>query len=94
MGKMTNALEKVVDAFYEGRNEDALQLFYKIKNYHLDQLKYLITLQWQKATNQLNDFFTEVEWLLHDKPVKVTTIIMTRSFVVVNYSLPLSSPSF
>ncbi len=70
MGKMTNALEKVAEAFYEKRNEDALQLFYKIKNYHLDQLKYLITLQWQKATNQLNDFFTEVEWLLHDKPVK------------------------
>jgi len=70
MGKMTNALEKVLDAFYEERNEDALQLFYKIKNYHLDQLKYLITLHWQKATNQLNDFFTETEWLLHDKPVK------------------------
>jgi aspartate kinase len=70
MGKITNALEKVVDAFYEKRNEDALQLFYKIKNYHLNQLKYLVTLQWQVATNQLNDFFTEVEWLLHDKPVK------------------------
>ncbi len=70
MGKMTNALEKVADAFYEERNEDALKLFQKIKDYHLNQLKYLITLQWQKATNQLNDFFTEVEWLLHDKPVK------------------------
>jgi aspartate kinase len=70
MGKMTNALEKVAEAFYDGRNNDALQLFYKIKNYHLDQLKYLVTLQWQKATTQLNDFFTEVEWLLHDKPVK------------------------
>ena len=70
MGKMTNALEKVVEAFYEERNEDALQLFQKIKQYHLNELKYLITLQWEKATNQLNDFFTEVEWLLHDKPVK------------------------
>jgi aspartate kinase len=70
IGKMTNSLEKVVDAFYDKRNEDALHLFQKIKNYHLDQLKYLITLQWQKATNQLNDFFTEIEWLLHDKPVK------------------------
>jgi aspartate kinase len=70
MGKITNALEKVVDAFYEERNEDALKLFEKIKNYHLNQLKYLVTLHWEKATNQLNDFFTEVEWLLHDKPVK------------------------
>jgi aspartate kinase len=70
MGKMTNGLEKVVDAFYDSRNEDALKLFQKIKDYHLNQLKYLITLHWEKATNQLNDFFTEVEWLLHDKPVK------------------------
>jgi aspartate kinase len=70
IGKMTNALEKVVDAFYEERNEDALHLFQKIKKYHLDQVKYLITMNWEKATNQLNDFFTEVEWLLHDKPVK------------------------
>ncbi|HXS56875.1 MAG TPA: aspartate kinase [Hanamia sp.] len=70
MGKITNALEKVVDAFYEGQNDEALKLFQKIKDYHLNLLKYLITIQWQKATNQLNDFFTEVEWLLHDKPVK------------------------
>jgi aspartate kinase len=70
MGKITNALEKVVDAFYEERNEDALKLFKKIKDYHLNQLKYLITLHWEKVTSQLNDFFTEVEWLLHDKPVK------------------------
>jgi aspartate kinase len=70
MGKMTNGLEKVVDAFYEQRNEDALKLFQKIKDYHLNQLKYLVTFHWEKATNQLNDFFTEVEWLLHDKPVK------------------------
>ncbi len=70
MGKITNALEKVVDAFYDGKNEEALKLFEKIKNYHLNQLKYLVTLHWEKATNQLNDFFTEIEWLLHDKPVK------------------------
>ncbi|MEO6904845.1 MAG: aspartate kinase [Ginsengibacter sp.] len=70
MGKITNALEKVVDAFYDGKNEEALKLFEKIKNYHLNQLKYLVTLHWEKATNQLNEFFTEIEWLLHDKPVK------------------------
>jgi aspartate kinase len=70
MGKITNALEKVADAFYEERNDEALKLFQKIKDYHLNLLKYVVTLQWQKATNQLNDFFTEVEWLLHDKPVK------------------------
>ncbi|MBL7702843.1 MAG: aspartate kinase [Ferruginibacter sp.] len=70
MGKTTNALEKVVDAFYEGKKEDALQLFEQVKQSHLTTLKYLITQNRQQAENQLKDFFTEVEWLLHDKPVR------------------------
>jgi aspartate kinase len=70
MGKMTNALEKVSEAFFEEREEDTFRLFEKIKTLHSNLLKYLITLQWEKATHTLNDFFTEVEWLLHDKPVK------------------------
>jgi aspartate kinase len=70
MGKITNALEKVVEAFYAGRKEDALQLFEKIKQNHLTLLKYAVTQQWEAATNDLLNFFTEVEWLLHDKPVK------------------------
>jgi aspartate kinase len=70
MGKTTNALEKVVDAFFDGKKEEALQLFERVKELHLNTLKYLITVNWQLAENQLKDFFTEVEWLLHDKPVR------------------------
>jgi aspartate kinase len=70
MGKTTNALEAVVNAFFEGRQEEALQLFETIKQNHLSTLKYLVTLDWEKAENQLKDFFTEIEWLLHDKPVR------------------------
>ena len=70
MGKTTNALEKVVDAFFEGRQDDALHLFEQVKQSHLSMLKYLITINWQQAENKLKDFFTEVEWLLHDKPVR------------------------
>ena len=70
MGKTTNALEKVVDAFFESRNTDALQLFEQVKETHLNTLKYLVTLNWQASEIQLKDFFTEVEWLLHDKPVR------------------------
>ncbi len=70
MGKTTNALEKVVDAFFEGRKEDSLNLFEKVKQQHLSLLKYLITINWKNAEDQLKDFFTEVEWLLHDKPVR------------------------
>jgi len=70
MGKTTNALEKVVDAFFAGKKDEALQLFELVKESHLNTLKYLITLNWQQAENQFKDFFTEVEWLLHDKPVR------------------------
>ena len=70
MGKTTNALEKVIASFYEGRKEEALMLFDQLKNNHLDTLKYLTVTNWQQADNQLKDFFTEVEWLLHDKPVR------------------------
>ena len=70
MGKMTNALEKVAEAFYEQRNEDAHRLFDKIKTSHLNLLKYLIILQWEKATAKLNELFAKVEELLDEKPVK------------------------
>lgn len=70
MGKTTNALEKVVDAFWENRKDDALKLFENIKEIHLNSLKYLVTVNWQSAENRLKDFFTEIEWMLHDKPVR------------------------
>ncbi len=70
MGKVTNALEKVAEAFFEGRKEEALSLFDQIKQSHLTTLKYTVTQEWEKATNELLNIFTEVEWLLHDKPVK------------------------
>ncbi|MBC7826303.1 MAG: aspartate kinase [Chitinophagaceae bacterium] len=70
MGKTTNALEKVVEAFYDNKKEEALQLFHAIKASHENTLKYLVNIHWQAATAQLNNFFTEIEWLLHDKPVR------------------------
>lgn len=70
MGKTTNGLEKVVDAYFKGNKEEALQLFNVVKNQHLTTAKYLLVLQYNECIQQLNDFFTEVEWLLHDKPVR------------------------
>jgi aspartate kinase len=70
MGKTTNALEKVAEAFYAGKKEDALQLFGVIKNRHLTTAKYLLVTHYNACYEQLNNFFTEVEWLLHDKPVR------------------------
>jgi aspartate kinase len=70
MGKTTNALEKVVDAFFAGKKEEALQLFEQVKQQHLTTAKYLLVTHYLPCENQLKDFFTEVEWLLHDKPVR------------------------
>ena len=70
MGKTTNALEKIVDAYFEGRKEDALLLFEQVKNSHLEIVKFLLVHNWQQAEEQLKQFFTEIEWMLHDKPVR------------------------
>jgi len=70
MGKTTNALEKVVQAFYDSKKEEALQLFEQVKQQHLTTAKYLLVTQWLACEKQLGDFFTEVEWILHDKPVR------------------------
>src|SRR5580700_9541021 len=70
MGKTTNALEKVAEAFYNGAREEALQLFGQIRDIHLTTAKYLLVHNYLAAEAQLKDFFTEIEWLLHDKPGK------------------------
>lgn len=66
LGKTTNALEAVVHAFYEGQKEAALQLFDAIKSDHLQLCAELTP----EPLPQLTDLFTEVEWLLHDRPVR------------------------
>jgi aspartate kinase len=70
MGKVTNALEKVTDAFFHGRKEEALTLFDQVKEQHLTMAKSLLQENYPACELQLKNFFTEVEWLLHDKPVR------------------------
>jgi len=70
MGKTTNALEKCAEAFYAGKKEEALQLFEQVKQQHLTIAKYLLVTHYLACEEQLKTFFTEVEWLLHDKPVR------------------------
>ncbi|MDQ3683590.1 MAG: aspartate kinase [Bacteroidota bacterium] len=70
MGKTTNALEKVVDAFSKGKKDDALPLFLMIRTEHLSLFSKLTDQPVNKLNQPLKDFFTEVEWLLHDKPVR------------------------
>jgi aspartate kinase len=70
MGKTTNALEKIAEAYFDGRKDDALLLFEQVKANHLEVVKYLLVTNWKAAEDQLKNFFTEIEWMLHDKPVR------------------------
>lgn len=66
MGKTTNALEKVAEAFYSGTKENALQLFNEIKQQHIN----IATELTGHTVDGLADLFTEAEWLLHDRAVR------------------------
>ncbi len=70
MGKTTNALEKVAEAFYDNRKDDALALFNVVKEQHINTANELQEGHRSGDLRQLLDIFTEVEWLLHDKPVR------------------------
>jgi aspartate kinase len=70
MGKTTNALEKVAEAFYAGKKEEALQLFRQVKQQYENTAKYLLVNNALACEEQLNNFFTEAEWMLYDKPVR------------------------
>jgi aspartate kinase len=70
MGKTTNALEKVAEAFYAGDTVNALELFGQIKQNHQDIAENLGIGSNNAFRSRMNDFFTEVEWLLHDNPVR------------------------
>ena len=70
MGKTTNSLEKVAETFFAGKKEEALHLFDAVKQHHINISKYLLVTRFNECLDQLSDFFTEIEWLLHDKPVR------------------------
>lgn len=68
MGKTTNALEKVNEAFFAGDKTTALLLFNQIKIEHNTIATQLGILP--QAELIIKDIYTEIEWLLHDKPVR------------------------
>jgi aspartate kinase len=70
MGKTTNALEKVAEAFFEARTQEALQLFEGIKQQHLNLAKYLLVKEFLSFQTAFSEVVTEAEWLLHDHPVQ------------------------
>ncbi len=70
IGKTTNALEKVVNAFFAGKREEAVGLFELVKQQHLSIANQLLVTHYLACEKQLKDFFTEAEWLLYDQPTR------------------------
>jgi aspartate kinase len=70
MGKTTNALEKVAESYYSGDKENALGLFEQIKKQHFQIVESLESVNKSLLVQRMGDLFTEVEWLIQDKPVR------------------------
>jgi aspartate kinase len=70
MGKTTNALEKVVESFFASHQDACLNLFNQVREHHLTVAKYLLLTHYRAAEAKMHEFFTEMEWLLREKPHK------------------------
>src|SRR4029079_19733355 len=53
-----------------GKQEESLQLFELVKTQHLNTAKQLLVTHYLSCEEQLKNFFTEAQWLLHDDPQK------------------------
>ena len=78
MGKMTNALEKVAEEYFQGKKEEALLLFESVKSHHLNFLKYLLTFGWEKATQDLEAIFNVTKKTLASPPERAYSYYYDR----------------
>jgi len=66
MGKSTNALEKVVDAYFDA-NKNANEPLQVVRTQHFEIMKKLFD-PTDEVFNRVNDTFVEIDWVLEDKP--------------------------
>ncbi len=66
----TVLLESVTASFYNNDTKLALDEFEIVKTRYVNLAGELLSQNRQQTLNELNNFFTEVEWMLHDKPVR------------------------
>lgn len=87
MGKTTNALEKVVDAYMKSDNT-AHELLTEVKDFHMNIMSDLFTDENNPVYRDVNNFFVEVEWVLeeekrsydfiYDQIVSIGELVSTR----------------
>ncbi len=67
MGKMTNALEKVVNDYYHKKQDPHIALE-EVKKFHHELMKKLFTNEAHVVYRDVNNFFVEAEWILEETP--------------------------
>ncbi|NIG54284.1 aspartate kinase [Chitinophaga sp. Cy-1792] len=70
MGKTTNELEKVAQNFFLRKREIAAQLLFNLERYHMQVAEELLGTRDNPLFTQLQQFFTEAEWTLGEKPMR------------------------
>jgi aspartate kinase len=70
MGKTTNELEKVAQNYFMRKREIAAQLLYNIEQQHIQTAENLLGTREHPLFVQLQQFFTEAEWTLGEKPLR------------------------
>lgn len=71
LGKTTNALETVVQAYFQQQNELALERLQTIRTQHEAIIQELFPSGNEALYNEINDLFVDVEWIL-EEPVQQT----------------------
>ena|SRR6218665_1015279 len=67
MGKITNALERLTDAFYY-KKEDAAAVLEEIKKYHFDIISELFPDKNHAVYNEISNTFVELDWAIEEDP--------------------------
>ncbi len=70
MGSTTLTLEAIAASYFSGNKEDAIAAFQTLFDWHVDQVRLVVGSNGDQAISHLDEFRTEVEWLLHDRPVR------------------------
>jgi len=67
MGKTTNALERLVNAFCN-KTEDVNSILDGVRSYHEEIMNQLFIDQANEIYKKVNNFFVEIDWLLEEEP--------------------------
>lgn len=73
MGKVTNALERLTDAYFYASEkkqdqEDAVSVLNEIKKYHFDIIEQLFPDKNHPIYNEINNAFVELDWAIEEEP--------------------------